>query len=240
MTDPRFDSDLATAIELGDDGALTAALAAFDRLVANYPNEMPARFERAMVLLNLDRDAEAIADLEHVLEHDPDYPGARNWYAIAQRDQGNPMLAAETKLTELLAHAPGDWSVSGQAWADCARYFLDAGAPERALAALAIYFARYEGRQSGWEDYRPAPYRLQALTLLALNRPREALAAAERACQDPHRVPADTFVRIRALAAVGEIDRAVGELEQLRAEFQTTQPFQDAVADLRRLGLAIA
>src|SRR5215468_4796175 len=53
MTDPRFDSDLATAIELGDDGELTAALAAFDRLVGNYPNEMQARFERAMVLLNL-------------------------------------------------------------------------------------------------------------------------------------------------------------------------------------------
>jgi hypothetical protein len=173
------------------------------------------------------------------LKHAPDYPGARNWYAIAQRDQGKPMLAAETKLEELQSCSPEDWSASGQGWADCARYFLEAGAPERALETLDIYFARYEGKQKGYEVYAPAPYRMRAKTLLMLCRPHEALAAAERACAAPHSVPADKFVRICARAAVGEKDRAVGELQQLRGEYEGTLPFDEAVAELKRLGLTI-
>src|SRR5262249_17424974 len=140
----------------------------------------------------------------------PGYLGARKWYAIAQRDQGKPMLA-ETALEELKSQAPEHWSANGQAWADCAQYFLEAGAPERALEALDIYFARYDGKQ-GYEVYAPAPYRLRALTLLKLGRPQEALAAVERACADPHSVPADKFVRVRALSAIGEKKRAGAEL----------------------------
>jgi hypothetical protein len=147
MSDPAFRAALDAAIDLSDDRKWKAALKAFDRLVKTYPGEMQPRFERAMVLLSLDRDQDAIADLEHVLKHDADYPGARDWYARAQAGNGKPLLAAQTKLEELQALAPEDWSANGQAWADCARYFLEAGAPERALAALDIYFARYEGKQ---------------------------------------------------------------------------------------------
>ena len=239
MTDAAFRSELDAALDLGDKVGWEAALKAFDRLVKVYPYELQPRFERAMVLLNLGRDRDAIVDLEHLLKHDPDYPGARNWYAIAQRDQGRPMLAAETKLKGLLSKAPEHWSASGQAWADCADLFLKSGAPERALAALDVYFLRYEGKQKGYEVYAPAPYRLRAKTLLMLDRPQEALAAAERACADPHSVPADKFVRIRALAAVGETNRAVAELRQLQPEFEGTRPFAEAAADLMRLGFAI-
>ena len=238
MTDAIFLSELDAAIDLSDDGRWKAALKAFDRLVKAYPREMQPRFERAMVLLNLERDLDAIADLEHILKHDPDYPGARNWYARAQRGQGKPMLAAETALEELQSQAPEHSSAKGQAWADCARYFLEAGAPERALAALDVYFARYEGKQ-GYEVYAPAPYRLRALTLLKLGRPQEALAAVERACADPHSVPADKFVRIRALAAIGEKERAVAELQQLKPEYEGTLGFAEAVAELKRLGVAL-
>jgi len=149
------------------------------------------------------------------------------------------MLAAETALRELQSHAPEHWSANGQAWADCADHFLEAGAPERALEALDIYFERYEGKQTGYEVYAPAPYRLRALTLLKLGRPQEALTAVERACADPHSVPADKFVRIRALAAMGEKERPVAELQQLQAEYEGTSGFAEAVADLKRLGIAI-
>jgi tetratricopeptide (TPR) repeat protein len=239
MTDPEFRSELDAAIDLSDDGEWEAALKAFDRLVTAHPGEMQPRFERAMVLLNLNRDLEAIAELEHVLKHAPDYPGAKDWYARAPRDQGKSMLAAEIKLEELLALAPEHWSANGQTWAECARYFLEAGAPERALAALDVYFARYEGKQQGYESYAPAPYRLRAETLLALGRPQEALAAAERACADPHSVPADKFVRIRALAGVGEIDRALGELKHLQQEYEGTRGFAEAMAALKWLGAKI-
>jgi tetratricopeptide (TPR) repeat protein len=194
---------------------------------------MQPRFERAMVLLNLERDLDAIADLEHILRHDPSYPGARKWYARAQRDQGNPMLAAETALEELQSQAPEHWSANGQSWADCAQYFLEAGAPERALEALDIYVERYDGKQVEYEAYTSAPYRLRALTLLQLGRPREALASVERACAHPHSVPADKFVRIRALAAIGEKERAVVELQQLQPEYEGTLGFAEAVAEIR-------
>jgi predicted Zn-dependent protease len=100
--------------------------------VAAHPEEAQARFERAMVLLNLDRDAEAIADLEQVLKLAPEYPGTKDWYARAQAGQGRPLLAGEVSLQELQALAPEHWSGGGQAWADCADYFLKAGAPDRA------------------------------------------------------------------------------------------------------------
>jgi len=239
MSDPAFRAALDAAIDLSDDGEWKAALGAFNRLVKAYPDEMQPWFERAMVLLNLDRDRDAIADLEHVLKHDPDYPGARDWYAKAQAENGKPMLAAQTKLDDLQALAPEDWSANGQAWADCADRFLKADAPERALAALDIYFARYEGKQKGYECYIPAPCRFRAKALLLLGRSQEALAAAERACADPHSVPADKFVRICTLAAVGEKDRAVAEMQQFRPEFEGTLPFAEAVAELKRLGVAI-
>jgi hypothetical protein len=52
-------------------------------------------------------------------------------------------------------------------------------------------------------------------------------------------VPADKFVRIRALAGVGEIDRALGELTQLQPHYEGTRPFAEAVAELKRLGVGI-
>jgi hypothetical protein len=58
------------------------------------------------------------------------------------------------------------WSANGQAWADCANYFLKAGAPDRALAALDIYFEQYEEKQRGKWMYTSAPFRLRARALL--------------------------------------------------------------------------
>jgi Flp pilus assembly protein TadD len=118
-------------MDMSDAGNWAHALKAFDRLVAAHPKEAQARFERAMVLLNFGRDAEAITDLEEVLKLVPDYPGAGQWYAVAQAAQGRPMLAAGVRLQELQALAPEHWSGGGQAWADCADYFLKAGAPDR-------------------------------------------------------------------------------------------------------------
>src|SRR5262245_311312 len=101
--DAAFRAELQAAIDKSDVGNWTNALKEFDRLVPAYPNEAQARFERAMVLLNLNRDAAAIADLEQVLKLAPEYPGARHGYAIALAGQGRYMLAAEVRLRELQA-----------------------------------------------------------------------------------------------------------------------------------------
>ena len=229
--DSVFRAQLHAAIDISDTGNWTNALHEFNRLVADYPNEAEARFERAMVLFNLNRDAAAIADLEQVLKLVPEYPGARHWYAVALASQGRPMLAAEVKLQELQALGPEHWSADGQAWADCANYFLKAGAPDRALAALDIYFEQYEEKQRGKWMYSSAPFQLRARTLLVLGRLHEALVAAERA--------GEVFVRVRALAALGQTDQALAELQRLKPTQERTAPFNEVVAELRRLGLTV-
>ena len=65
--DSAFRAQLHAAIDKSDAGNWTNALQELDRLVAAYPNEVQARFERAMVHLNLNCDAAASADLEQVL-----------------------------------------------------------------------------------------------------------------------------------------------------------------------------
>jgi hypothetical protein len=95
------------------------------------------------------------------------------------------------------------------------------------------------GKTGSREVYAPEPYRLQAKVLLTPSRPKEAFAAAEQACADPHSVPADKFVRLCARAAVGEKDRALAELELLRPQFAGTRPFAEAIAELKRLGVAV-
>jgi tetratricopeptide (TPR) repeat protein len=229
--DSAFRTRLLAAIDLSDAGNWTNAQKEFDRLVAAHPNEAAARFERAMVLLNLNRDAEAIVDLEQVLKLAPEYPGAMHWYAIALAGQGRYMLAAEVRLRELQALPPEHWSANGQPWADCADYFLKAGAPDRALAALDIYFEQYEEKQRGKWMYSPAPFRLRARALLVLGRLDEALVAAERA--------GDDFTRLRALAAMGQTAQALAELQRLKPTFERTAPYNEAVAELRRLGLKV-
>ena len=237
-TDRNFRAEIDAAIGMvGGARTWKSALKAFDKLVKAYPDEMQPRFERAMVLLNLDRDKEALVDLEVVLARQPDFPGAKKWYASTQAGQGKPLLAAEAKLDELIGFAAEHWAANGQAWADCASYFIEGGEPGRALAALDVYFAGYEAKQKGYEVYLPAPHRMRATALLALNQPKAALEAAERACSYSTSVPADKFVRLRALAALGETQRALAEFAVLKPDYEGTLPYNEAVAGLRKLGI---
>jgi len=115
------------------------------------------------------------------------------------------MLAAEVKLQELQALGPEHWSADGQAWADRANY--------RALAALDIYFEQYEEKQRGKWMYSSAPFQPRARTLLVLGRLHEALVAAKRA--------GEVFVRVRALAALGQTDQALAELQRPQTNSRT-------------------
>lgn len=59
-----FEDGIAEAIELSDDGKHKQALTKLNALIKAFPDKAQAYFERAMTLLNLDRDAKAAADLE--------------------------------------------------------------------------------------------------------------------------------------------------------------------------------
>jgi hypothetical protein len=230
-----YQERLIKAMDLADSKP-NKALELLGALIKDFPTEMQPRFERAMVLLNLDDEKAAIRDLECVLQSEPEYPGARDWFARVSSGQGKVLLAAEVKLADLLAKPPDHWSANGQAWADCTGYFLQAREPARALAALGIYFERYEGRQRGYEVYAPAPYRMRARALLATNRPTDALAAIDIACAHPNSVPADKFVRVQVLLALGMQSEASAAFALL-SDFRETDPYVETTAYAQSLGV---
>jgi predicted Zn-dependent protease len=229
-----FDERLAEAIDLSDDGEYEQALVRLNALVTEFPTEPQAYFERAMTLLNLDRDAQAIPDLEKALALDPAYPGARDWLARALAGQGKLLLAAETKLQELRGKTEGNWAVSPQDWAECAGYFLKGGHPWRAREVLEAYFADYAGKVDAYKCYVTAPLRAYAEILVSLGEAETALVYAERAVAERDRVPADEFIWIRCLAETGQIDRASREFAA-RAEYAGTIGYKQTEAVLKSL-----
>ncbi|MGE0495276.1 MAG: tetratricopeptide repeat protein [Vulcanimicrobiota bacterium] len=227
-----FQERLEEAIDLNDEGKYRKALGLFNKLVKEQPAHSQARFERAMVLMNLDQDEKAAKDLEKVLEIEPGYPGAKEWLARASAGQGKLLLAAETLLEAL----PSKSDVSPQKWADCARHFLEGGEAGRARQTLETYFAEYEPRVTTYACYLTAPWRLYASILAGQGEPDRALEFAERAAAHPNKVPADDFMRIQCLAHLGRVAEARESLEAFRPEFEGALPFDQAEATLRGLG----
>ena len=231
--------DINRAIDLSNNGHWQEALELLNRLKSETPNDEQVRFERAMVHLNLDHTQLAIDDLEFVLSQDPDFPGVQNWLAIAKSDLGKYLEAGELKFSELQGYEPTHWAANGQAWSDCAKYFLKASNPERALEVLDHYFEKYEAKQVGYEKYLPAPYNYKSKALLALGRADEALAAADAAIRLPHSTPSDKFMRVIALANIGETETARAELSKLEKIYKGTAPYNDAVAEFKRLNIPL-
>jgi len=69
------------AIDRSDDGDYEGALKLLGRAIKADPANPQAYFERAMALLNMSRDREALADFDRALELDSVFPGARSWRA---------------------------------------------------------------------------------------------------------------------------------------------------------------
>jgi len=234
MTMSDFKQRIAEAIDLSDDEEHEQALVRLNALVTEFPAEPQAYFERAITLLNLDRDAQAIPDLENALAIDPAYPGAGDWLARALAGQGKPLLAAEAKLQALRGKREGSWAVSPQDWAECAGYFMKGGDPRRAREVLETYFADYAGKVDAYKRDVTAPLRTYAEILISLGEAETALAYAERAVAERDHVPADEFIWIRCLAGTGQIDKARREFAA-RAKYAGTIPYKQTEAALGSL-----
>lgn len=211
-------------MDLNDAGKYRKALAIYDKLIKKTPLAQ-VYFERAMTLLNLERDQEAAQDLEKALQMEPNFPGAQDWLARAQAGLGKPALAAEIKLKELLAKPiSDDWSASPQSWADCSQYFVEAGEPQRAIEVLERYFREYEAAVKAYACYTTAPWRLYSKLMLPSN-PDLALEYARRAAAHLHHCPADQFTLMRALEVTNP-PQARAELEKMRTEWQGHEWFE--------------
>lgn len=182
------------AIDLSDDGDYEGAVALLARAIDADPTNPQAYHERAMALLNLDRDREALADFDRALELDPAFPGARNWRANTLAGLGEHRRAAEDRLRDLRDHPDGPYAGMGvcpRTWADCAEEFALAGDPAKAIELLEEYLARYAPRVTAYASHETAPLRLLARLLSEAGDTERANQLRERARTSPHRVPAD-------------------------------------------------
>jgi tetratricopeptide repeat protein len=181
------------AIDRSDNGDYAAALNLLTRAIKADPASPQAYHERAMALLNMNRDGEALADFDRALELDPKFPGARSWRARTFAGLGEHRRAAEDWLHELRDHpeGPPGMGVCPQIWADCASEFVKAGESTRAVELLEEYLAQHASRVTAYACYETDPIRLLARLLAEAGKSERAAELVARARASPHRVPAD-------------------------------------------------
>jgi predicted Zn-dependent protease len=182
------------AIDRSDRGDYEGAVKLLTRAIKADQSNPQAYHERAMTLLNLNRDREALADFSKALELNPRFPGARDWRARTLAGLDDHRGAAEDWLQELRDRPNGPHEGMGvcpQTWADCAEQFALAGDPQRAIELLEEYLARYAAYVTRYACYETAPLRLLARLLDQTGDPERAADLRARARASPHRVPAD-------------------------------------------------
>ena len=184
------------AIDLSDAEDFTGALNLLTCAITVDPTNAQAYFERGMVLLNLDQDANAVADFDRALAIDPEFPGARDWRSKALASLGDHQSAAEDLLKDLQSHPDGPYQgmgVSPQRWADCADAFIKAGNHQNARELLEDYFNNHASRVSSYAHFETAPMRLLAKLLIQSGDSRRACEFAQQAYSSKHQVPADVL-----------------------------------------------
>jgi hypothetical protein len=182
------------AIDLSGEGEHEAAIELLTRAIAIDATKPQAFFERAIALLDLEQDREALLDLDKALELDPRFPGARDWRARTLAGLGEHRRAAEDRLRELRDNPNGShpgMGVNPQNWADCAEQFALAGDRSQAVALLEEYLREHASRVTAYARFETAPLRLLARLLTEAGDTARAEELRQRARASPHRVPAD-------------------------------------------------
>jgi Tfp pilus assembly protein PilF len=182
------------AIDRSGDGDYEAAIDLLTRAIALDATKPQAYFERAIALLQLEQDHEALPDFDRALELDPRFPGARNCRARTLAGLGEHRRSAEDWLRELRDHTDGPHAgmgVNPQNWADCAEQFALAGDRSRAVALLDEYLRDHASRVTAYARFETAPLRLLARLLTEAGDTARAEELRQRARASPHRVPAD-------------------------------------------------
>ncbi len=204
------------AIDLSDAEDYIGAINLLTRAITDEPKDAQAYFERGMASLNLDQDADAVADFDRALSIDPDFPGARDWRSRALASLGDHQSAAEDRLKDLRAHPDGPYEgmgVSPQKWADCAQAFVNAGNHKAARELLEDYFENYVNNVTSYAHFETAPMRLLARLLIQSGDSERACEFAERAYSSKHQCPTDLLIYALALESAGDFSaaRRVGE-----------------------------
>src|SRR5690242_19488985 len=89
------------AIDLSNAGDNRKAYKLLSKAIKLDASNAQAYFERAIALMNMDRDQDALLDQDQCLALEPDFPGARDWRARALAGTGSLQLAAQERLKSL-------------------------------------------------------------------------------------------------------------------------------------------
>ena len=99
-----YDEFIAPALHAASEGQVDEAIAHLEVGIAGHPSLPDGRFYRARLLLEKDRFAEALADLEAVAEQDADFPDLHLLLGRAALAAGDPAKARSHLQTHLRSH----------------------------------------------------------------------------------------------------------------------------------------
>ena len=199
------------AIDLSDAGDYAGAMNLLTRAIAIDANNAQAFFERGMVYMNLDQDADAIPNFDRALAIDSEFPGARDWRSRALESLGDHQNAAEDRLGDLQSRPDGPYEgmgVSPQQWADCAEALANAGNHQKASEVLEDYFGDHAKKVTSYARFETAPMRIFAKLLIQSGDTERATEFARKAYSSNHQCPADVLVYALALESSGNLDAA--------------------------------
>ena len=193
------------AIDLED---YDSAIELLTQAVAIDPRNAQAYFERGIALMNLDRDADAVADFSSALEIHPHFPGALSWRSKAFAALDDYESAASDCQLELEWKPAGrhaGMGVSPQQWADCARLHVKASNPGKAREILEMYFDEYSSMVTMYASDETSPMRELARLYLEGGETDLALQLARQAYSSNYQKPTDILVLALALEASGDL-----------------------------------
>lgn len=223
------------AIDLSDGGDHSKAIAMLTKAISIDPLSEQAFFERGMANLELNNNADAIADFDRALEINPEYSGAGDWRARTLSSLGKCEEAAEDQLKNLRDNPDGKhgMGVSPQSWADCANSYISAGIHNKAKELLEEYFSDYSGNLEAYTIYETAPMRILSELLIQSGEFERAVEFAKRAYNSKHQVPADVLTYALSLEASGDIDNA-------KKIFEEAMKINDQMPGIKELSQRLA
>lgn len=211
----NLDSEIIKAIDYSDNENYQKAIDICTAIINSNPNYDRAYFERAMAYLNLDKDNLAINDFKKLIQLNPEYPGAKDWYSRTLSGLGDFRSSASLKLSELRDNPNGKYGmgVSPQSWAECAEMFYKAGDIEKAKEILTEYFNVQISKVDKYINYETAPRRILTKILIATGRFEQALKESTIAMESQNKIPVDYELFIESLILNEQLESAEKEIK---------------------------
>ncbi|GAB1858422.1 hypothetical protein MHTCC0001_32590 [Flavobacteriaceae bacterium MHTCC 0001] len=218
----NLEAEIIKAIDFSDNEEYQKAIEVCTKIINSNPNYDRAYFERAMAYLNIDKDNLAIVDFKKVLQLNPEYPGAKDWYSRTLSELGDLKSSADLKLSELRDNPDGKYGmgISPQNWAECAETYYKTGDLEKAEELLKEYFDIQISKVDKYVSYETAPRRVLIKILINTGRFQQALQESKIAMESQHKVPADYELFIESLILNGQMEDADKEVKSYVEQVQ--------------------